>query len=74
MTITNDAQFDQALEQLARMYRALAALKHEVLPASEQRFGLLAEGPIEEIRRLEEAIAAYSGKTAAMALHPAGDE
>jgi hypothetical protein len=69
MTITTDQQLDQALDQLNRMYRALTAIKREVLPVSEQRFALLAEGPLEEIRRLEEAIGAYSGKAAAMSLH-----
>lgn len=72
MTITNDQQLDLALEQLNRMYRALAAIKHEVLPVSEQRFALMAEGPLEEIRRLEESIGAYSGKSTAISLQVVG--
>src|SRR5262245_59225105 len=60
--ITSDDQLTQAIEQVGRMYRALAALKREVSPVSPRNFGLLAEGPLEEIRRLEEAIDAYTGK------------
>jgi len=32
--ITNGDQLQQAVEQLGRMYRALAALRAEVLPAN----------------------------------------
>jgi hypothetical protein len=50
--ITNDEQLDQAMEQLARMYRALADLRKDNLPA--KTFALMAEGPVDEIRRRDE--------------------
>ena len=60
--ITNDAELSQSMEQLERMYRALAALLRDVYPVSPQQFALLAEGPEEEIRRLQEAIDIYTGR------------
>ncbi len=63
--IVNDAQLDQAVAQLGRMYRAMAALRREVLPVSPSQFALLAEGPLDEIERLEEQINAYTGATLA---------
>jgi hypothetical protein len=60
--ITNDEQLDQAVEQLGRMYRALASLKKEVLPKNRQWFTLMAEGPVDEIRTLQRQIDAYIGK------------
>jgi hypothetical protein len=65
--ITSDEQLNQAVEQMGRMYRALAALRREVLPLSEKQFALMAEGPLDEIRRLEEGINAYTGKDTAEA-------
>jgi hypothetical protein len=63
--ITNDDQLNQAVEQLGRMYRALAALRRDVLPLNGRQFALMAEGPLDEIRKLQEQIALYTGKAAA---------
>ena len=60
--ITNDEQLDQAMEQLGRMYRALADLRKEVLKVNARNFVLMAEGPMDEIRRLEEQIGVYTGR------------
>jgi hypothetical protein len=60
--ITNDEQLDQAMEQLGRMYRALADLRKEVLHVNARNFVLMAEGPMDEIRRLEEQIGDYAGR------------
>jgi hypothetical protein len=43
----------QTVEQLELMNRALAALCRECLPAQPRKFAILAEGPLEEIRRLQ---------------------
>jgi hypothetical protein len=63
--ITNDDQLQQAVEQLGRMYRAMAALRAEVLPVNARQFALMAEGPVDEIRRLQAQIDAYTGREAA---------
>jgi hypothetical protein len=60
--ITNDTELSQAVEQLDRMYRALAALRREVFPLNPRQFALLAEGPQDEISRLQQAIDAYTGR------------
>ena len=59
--ITNDLEFDQAFEQMERMYRALAALRRDVFPINPDQFALLAEGPEDEIRRLQHDLDAYTG-------------
>jgi hypothetical protein len=63
--ITNDEQLHQAVEQLGCMYRALAALRAEVLPVNARQFALMAEGPLDEIRRLQTQIDAYTGREVA---------
>lgn len=63
--IVDEMQLEQAVEQMGRMCRALAALNSEVLPKSRQQFALMAEGPLEEIRRLEEEISLYVTNTLA---------
>ena len=57
--LADERQLEQAVDQMGRMSRALAALNSEVLPKSRQQFALMAEGPLEAIRRLEEEISRY---------------
>ena len=59
--ITTDHELDQALDQLGGMYRALAALRKDVLPKNRQWFHLMVEGPLDEIRKLQSQIDAYIG-------------
>jgi type II secretory pathway component PulJ len=54
--ISNDDQFQQTLEQLERMYRALAILRKDVLPLNPRQFAVLAEAPLDHIRRLQEEL------------------
>ncbi len=53
MTSTKEAILEQTLEQLELMSRALASLRREHLPSQPKTFAILAEGPLEEIRRLQ---------------------
>ena len=57
--IANESQLEQAVEQMGRMCRALTALHTDVFPKSRQQFALMAEGPLEEIRRLEKEISRH---------------
>ena len=51
--MNHDAQrLAQSMIQLALMANALASLSKEVLPKNPRMFALMAEGPLEEIRRL----------------------
>ena len=65
------------LQQLGRMYRALAALRKEVLPVNPRQYAVFAEGYVDQIRDLQAEIDAYLGldeSDAAVAafLFPAG--
>ena len=59
--ITDDEGLSQAVEQLVRAYRALAALRTEVLPSSPDWFSLMAEGPLDQIQQLRQEIEEYTG-------------
>jgi hypothetical protein len=59
--IHNDAQLELALEQLGRAYKALAALRAEVLPRGDRWFTLMAEGPVLQIQQLLQEIDEYTG-------------
>lgn len=54
--MNKEAILDQTVEQLGRMNEALAALRRECLPGQPKKFAILAEGPLEEIRRLQAEI------------------
>lgn len=46
----------QTVEQLERLNTALMALRRELLPGQPRKFAILAEGPLEDMRRLQEEI------------------
>jgi hypothetical protein len=49
--IHDEAQFQQTLDQLQQMDRALAELRRDVLPQNPRTFAVLAEGPLDSIRQ-----------------------
>jgi hypothetical protein len=51
--MNKEAILTQTIEQLERINEALAALRRECLPSQPRKFAILAEGPLEEIRRLQ---------------------
>ena len=51
-----EAVLTQTVEQLERMSEALATLRRELLPGQPKKFAILAEGPLEEMRRLQSEI------------------
>ena len=57
--IENTAQLQQALEQMGRMQRILDSYRTDILPKNPRNFAVLAEGPLDEIRRLQEQISEY---------------
>jgi hypothetical protein len=48
-----EAILTQTVEQLERMSEALSTLRKELLPAQPKKFAILAESPLEEMRRLQ---------------------
>lgn len=48
-----EAILTQTVEQLEHLTEALAALRRERLPGQPKKFAILAEGPLEDMRRLQ---------------------
>lgn len=64
--ITTDAQFQQALEQIQRLCHALDSLRVDIFPQNPKNFAILAEGPVDEIRKLQTDIDAYINRLEAV--------
>jgi HAMP domain-containing protein len=57
--IRNEAQLHQALEQIENLCRAVRRMRTDVLPKNSRNFELLAEGPLDEIRKLQGEVDRY---------------
>ena len=57
--IETEAQFQQAIGQIERLYQGLDALRSDVLHRNPRNFAVLAEGPLDEIRKLQAEIDGY---------------
>jgi hypothetical protein len=57
--IETHAQLQQAIEQIERLYHGLNALRRDILPKNQRSFALLAEGPLDEIHKLQAEIDDY---------------
>lgn len=57
--IQTDAQLQQAIGQIERLYQGLDALRADILPKNPRNFAVFAEGPLDEIRKLQAEISAY---------------
>ena len=56
----------QTVEQLERMNEALAALRRELLPGQPKKFAILAEGTLEDMRRLQTELEQLTAEIAAV--------
>ena len=66
--IANERELNQCVESLKLLYGALAALRRDILPINPQRFALYAEGPQDEIARIQSEIDEYTGRSALAAI------
>jgi hypothetical protein len=57
--IENSEQLQQAIEQMGRMQRILESYQADILPQNPRNFAVLAEGPLDEIRKLQADIEQY---------------
>ena len=57
--IENEAQLQQAIQQIELLYEGLDNLRAEILPKNPRNFALFAEGPLDEIRKLQAQIDDY---------------
>lgn len=64
----NEAILTQTVEQLERLNEALGSLRRELLPAQPKKFAILAEGPLQDMCRLQSEIEQL---TAEIAMAPA---
>ena len=60
-----EAILTQTVEQLERMNDALVALRRQLLPGQPKKFAILAEGPLEDMRRLQGEIEQLTADIAA---------
>jgi hypothetical protein len=51
--IETEAQLQQALEQIENLCRAVQSLRADIFPRNPRNFAVLAEGPVDEIRKLQ---------------------
>ena len=57
--IETDARLQQAIEQIENLYHGLDGLRRDILPKNPRNFALFAEGPLDEIRKLQTEINDY---------------
>jgi hypothetical protein len=60
--IESDLELKQSIEQLERMYRVLLEFRRRILPLNYKNYQVFAEGPLEEIKRLQHDIDEYLAK------------
>jgi antitoxin component HigA of HigAB toxin-antitoxin module len=57
--IRNEDQLQQAIEQIQTLCRAIESLRTDIFPKNPKNFAIMAEGPVDEIRKLQSDIDAY---------------
>jgi len=57
--IRNQAQLQQAIEQIQNLCRAIDSLRTDIFPKNPKNFAIMAEGPVDEMRKLQADIDAY---------------
>lgn len=60
--IENTEQLNQAIEQMGRMQAILESYRVEILPKNPRNFAIFAEGPLDEIRKLQAEVDDYISK------------
>jgi hypothetical protein len=57
--IETSEQLYQAIEQMGRIQRILESYRNEILTKSPRNFAVMAEGPLEQLRQLQQQIDEY---------------
>ncbi|MGH7811846.1 MAG: hypothetical protein ACREP5_16330 [Candidatus Binatia bacterium] len=57
--IETTEQLYQAIEQMGRMQRILESYRNEILTQNPRNFAVLAEGPLEQLRKLQQQMDQY---------------
>jgi len=61
-----EAQLQQAIEQIQGLCRAIDSLRVDIFPKNPKNFAVMAEGPVDEIRKLQADIDAYINRLEAV--------
>ena len=59
--IENDEQLHQACEALTDLYAAVASHRSKILPLNPSSYAIIAQGPLDEIRKIQAQIDEYLG-------------
>lgn len=70
--IQTEAPLQQALEQIESLRRAVQSLRAKIFPQNPRNFAILAEGPLDEIRKLQAEISDYVNRLEAAPVGAAG--
>ena len=57
--IETTEELQQAIEQMGRMQRILESYRADILPKNPRNFATFAEGPLDEMQKLQAEIADY---------------
>jgi len=57
--IQTEAPLRQAIERMESLCRAINSLRAEIFPKNPRTFAVLAEGPLDQIRQLQNQIDEY---------------
>jgi hypothetical protein len=64
--IENEDQLRQAIEQIQSLCHAINSLRVDIFPKNPRNFAVLAEGPLDEIRKLQANISDYVSRLEAV--------
>jgi len=64
--ITKEAHLQQAIEQIQGLCWAIESLRADIFPKNPKNFAILAEGPVDEIRKLQADIDGYINRLEAV--------
>ena len=59
VVVETSEQLHQAIEQIGCMQRILESYRNEILTQNPRNFAVLAEGPLEQLRQLQQQIGEY---------------
>lgn len=68
--IQHEPQLQQALEQIENLCHALQSLRADVFPKNPRNFAILAEGPLDEIRKLQADVDDYINRLEGLPAEP----
>jgi hypothetical protein len=66
VVVETSEQLHQAIEQIQGLCRAIDSLRADIFPKNPKSLAIMAEGPVDEIRKLQADIDAYINRLEAV--------